>query len=64
MEWLVERFERDGEPGRWRGGFTHQAGSWEHPRRILYKVELNERGTNRRFVVTNGKGTPRDLWPQ
>ena len=63
LDWLAERFERDGEPVAWRGGVTHQAGSWKHPRRILYKVEVNEQGTNRRFVVTNCKGTPHDLWP-
>jgi len=63
LDWLIERFERDGEPCKWRGGFKHQAGSWDHPRRILHKVEVNERGTNRRFVVTNCKGTPRELWP-
>jgi hypothetical protein len=63
LDWLSERFERDGEPCRWRGGFAHQAGSWDHPRRILYKVEVNEQGTNRRFVVTNCQGTPRELWP-
>ena len=56
-------FQRDREPVRWRGGFTHQAGSWAHRRRILYKVEVNDQGTNRRFVVTNCKGTPRELWP-
>jgi len=64
LEWLSERFERNAVPCRWRGGFTHQAGSWKHPRRILYKVEVNEQGTNRRFVVTNSKGTPHELWPQ
>ena len=63
LEWLTERFRRDGEPVRWRGGFTHQAGSWDHPRRILYKVEVNAQGTNRRFVVTNCRGTPHELWP-
>jgi hypothetical protein len=63
LDWLSERFERDSQPVRWRGGFTHQARSWKHPRRILYKVEVNEQGTNRRFVVTNAKGTPRELWP-
>ena len=63
LEWISERFARDGQPCRWRGGFKHQAGSWKHPRRILYKVEVNEHGTNRRFVVTNAKGTPRELWP-
>jgi hypothetical protein len=63
LDWLSERFERDGEPCTWRGGFRHQAGSWNHSRRILYKVEVNDQGTNRRFVVTNCKGTPRELWP-
>jgi len=63
LDWLVERFEREGEPVQWRGGFAYQAGSWDHPRRILYKVEVNDQGTNRRFVVTNAKGTPRELWP-
>lgn len=63
LDWLAERFEREGRPCRWRGGFKHQAGSWRHRRRILYKVEVNDQGTNRRFVVTNCKGTPRDLWP-
>ena len=63
LDWLGERFERHAEPCKWRGGFKHQAGSWAHPRRILYKVEVNAQGTNRRFVVTNCKGTPRQLWP-
>jgi hypothetical protein len=63
LDWLSERLERDGEPCAWRGGFTHQAGSWNHARRILYKVEVNDQGTNRRFVVTNCKGTPLELWP-
>ena len=63
LEWLSERFDREGEPVSWRGGFVYQAGSWNHPRRILYKVEVNDQGTNRRFVVTNCNGTPRELWP-
>jgi len=63
LDWLGERFERDGEPVRWLGGFSHQAGSWGRRRRILYKAEVSEQGTNRRFVVTNCKGMPRKLWP-
>jgi hypothetical protein len=63
LDWLTERFERDGEAVCWRGGFGHQAESWKRPRRILYKVEVNDQGTNRRFVVTNCKGTPLKLWP-
>jgi len=63
LDWLKERFQRTGEDCRWMGGFKHQAGSWDHPRRILYKVEVNAEGTNRRFVVTNCKGIPNHLWP-
>ena len=63
LSWLSECFERDGLPHRHRGGFRHQATTWTHPRRILYKAEVNAEGTNRRFVVTNLKGLPHHLWP-
>jgi hypothetical protein len=64
IDWLKERFERTGQDGRWMDGFEHQAGTWDRPRRILYKAEVNTEGTNRRFVVTNCKGLPVHLWPQ
>jgi hypothetical protein len=63
LAWLSERFDRDGQPHRHLGGFRHQAGTWHRPRRILYKVEVNAEGTNRRFLVTNLKGIPHHLWP-
>jgi len=63
LDWLKERFERTGQDSRWMGGFKHQAGTWDRPRRILYKAEVNKEGTNRRFVVTNCKGLPHHLWP-
>ena len=63
VSWLKERFERELQPLRWDGGFEHPAGSWDQPRRVLYKVEVNAEGTNRRLVVTNCHGTPRELWP-
>ncbi len=63
VTWLKERFEREGKPLRWDGGFEHQAGTWDHRRRVLYKVEVNSEGINRRLVVTNCRGTPRELWP-
>jgi len=64
LEWIKERFERDGRACRHLGGFRYQAGTWEHERHILYKVEVNKEGTNRRFVITNRKGLPCHLWPQ
>jgi len=63
LDWLNERFERTGDDCRWMGGFEHQAGSWDRRRRILYKVEVNREGSNRRFVVTNCPGQPVHLWP-
>jgi hypothetical protein len=40
----------------------HQAGTWSRKRRIIYKVEVNAEGTNRRFLVSNMKGLPVHLW--
>ena len=33
--------------------FYYQAGSWSTPRRVIAKIEVSERGTNLRFVVTD-----------
>ena len=40
----------------------YQAGSWEIERRIVYKVEVMEEGTNTRFVVTNKPEVPGALY--
>jgi hypothetical protein len=64
LDWLQERFRRRADPYRWIGGFRHQAASWPHPRRVLYKAEISSQGTNRRFLVTNRKGLPGHLWPE
>jgi hypothetical protein len=34
----------------------YQAGTWPQPRRVVAKAEANDRGTNRRSVVTNRPG--------
>jgi len=62
LGWLGERFERDGAPCRWVGGFRYRAGTWDRTRRILYKAEVNAQGANRRFVVTNQSGLPVHLY--
>jgi hypothetical protein len=33
--------------------FRYQAGSWDHPRRVIAKIEMNDNGLNIRFVVTD-----------
>ena len=63
LTWVKDRHERTGGSQRHVGGFLHQAGTWPHERRVLYKVEANSEGTNRRFVVTNLKGLPAHLYP-
>ncbi len=47
------RFEESGESQREFGEFLYQAKTWEQPRRVVAKVEVNEVGINRRFVVAN-----------
>src|SRR5262245_56340797 len=43
-------------PSRVFTGFWYQAGTWPQPRWVVAKAEANDRGTNRRFVVTNRPG--------
>jgi hypothetical protein len=40
----------------------YQAGSWEHERRVIYKAEVMEQGTNTRFIVSTRSGQPKDLY--
>jgi hypothetical protein len=47
---------RAAAPSRLFEGFWYQAGTWDRPRYVVAKAEANERGTNRRFVVTNRPG--------
>jgi hypothetical protein len=39
----------------------YQAGSWARPRAIIAKLEVNSRGSNRRFVVHNLSGHPQGI---
>jgi hypothetical protein len=48
--------ERLATPIRRFTGFWYQAETWEQPRYVVAKVEVNDKGTNRRFVVTNRPG--------
>lgn len=40
----------------------YEAGSWGKERRVVYKAEVLEKGTNTRFVVTNRAEVPRELY--
>jgi hypothetical protein len=47
---------RPAVPLRLFTGFPYQAGTWPCARFVVAKAEANDRGTNRRFVVTNRPG--------
>jgi hypothetical protein len=47
---------RPAVPARLFAGFWYQAGTWPCVRFVVAKAEANDRGTNRRFVVTNRPG--------
>jgi hypothetical protein len=47
---------RPAVPSRLFTGFWYQAGTWPHARFVVAKAEANDRGTNRRFVVSNRPG--------
>ena len=40
----------------------YQAGSWAHPRRVVFKAEVLAKGPNTRFVVTNRRAAPLTLY--
>jgi Transposase DDE domain group 1 len=48
--------ERPAVPVRWFEGFWYQAGTWDRTRFVVAKVEAHDKGTNRRFVVSNRPG--------
>jgi hypothetical protein len=53
--------ERGGKV-RWFTDLSYAAGSWDHPRRVIAKIEHSERGSNPRYVVTNLKGDAQALY--
>ena len=59
-EWESE--EREGEKVRLISSGSYQAGTWEHARRVIYKAEVLEKGTNTRFVVTSRSDEPEELY--
>jgi hypothetical protein len=48
--------QRPAVPSRLFAGLGYQAGTWPCARYVVAKAEANDRGTNRRFVVTNRPG--------
>ena len=57
-----ESEERGGEKVRLVSSGSYRAGSWEHSRRVIYKAEVLEKGTNTRFVVSSRSDEPKELY--
>ena len=62
LEEATEEYERTGKKARLFGEDPYEAGSWEHARRVVYKAEAMEQGTNRRFVVSTRSDEPKELY--
>jgi Transposase DDE domain group 1 len=54
--------DRGGEKVKLFSEGSYRAGSWEHARRVVYKAEAMEQGTNTRFSVTTRTDGPKDLY--
>jgi hypothetical protein len=57
-----ESHEHTGEKVRLLSEGLYGAASWKKERRVVYKAEAMEQGTNTRFVVTTRTDQPRDLY--
>ncbi|MGH3089556.1 MAG: IS1380 family transposase [Rubrobacteraceae bacterium] len=62
LEEATSLYEAKGTKARLFSEDLYRAGSWEHGRRVVYKAEAMERGTNRRFVVTTRTDEPKALY--
>ena len=64
QEALIEQHRKVGGKQRWIGEFNYEARSWDRPRRVIARLEHDERGANPRFVVTSLDGDPQALYEQ
>lgn len=55
-------FESSEEPSKMFGQFQYQADSWSGKRKVIVKAEHNEKGANTRYLVTNMRGTPEEIY--
>jgi hypothetical protein len=62
LEEAVSLHEAKGTKQRLFSEGLYRAGSWENARRVCYKAEAMEQGTNRRFVVTTRSDAPKELY--
>ena len=58
LEEATQEHERTDKKATLFGEALYGAASWERERRVVYKAEAMEQGTNRRFVVTTKRDAP------
>jgi hypothetical protein len=61
-EQAEQQREQTGEKVRLAGETTYAAGTWTHPRRVVFKAEALEQGPNVRFVFTTRADAPLALY--
>lgn len=57
-----DRYEQEQKKVKLFGEDLYTAESWEHARRVVYKAEVTEQGTNTRFVVATRTDEPEALY--
>ncbi len=62
LDEALQQYEADQHKVRLLSEGNYQAGSWESERRVVYKAEVMQEGTNTRFVVTNKTADPYALY--
>jgi hypothetical protein len=55
-------FDEWGTKVRWFADIHYAAKSWDHPRRVIAKIEHTDKGSNPRYVVTNLEGKAQALY--
>ena len=58
----AECFTASGSKVRWFTDIHYGARSWDHPRRVIAKIEYSQHGVNPRYVVTNLDGDAQHLY--
>jgi hypothetical protein len=62
LEAASKEHERTAHKARLFGEDLYGAASWEKKRRVIYKAEALEQGTNRRFLVSTRHEAPKELY--
>jgi hypothetical protein len=57
-------FAESGNKVRWFTDVRYAARSWDHPRRVIAKIEHTAKGSNPRYVITNLDGDAQALYEQ